>query len=158
MKINVGCGTEKLKGYVNVDPYVSGADFAWDVCHLEVEDSSVDEICAFHVIEHLKRDEGKEAVVHWLQKLRNGGRVVVECPDLRQICIDYLEGREEGITGIFGNQTHKGQVHGWGYTLKSLCELFESAGWVIIHKGPGQDGHAIDWPCIRIEAEKSEAL
>lgn len=154
VKINVGCGTERLDGYINVDPFVEGADHDWDACHLEVGDSSVDEICAYHVIEHLNRDEGYTAIAHWFQKLRPGGRVVVECPDLRQVCIDYLEGREEGITGIFGNQTHAGQVHGWGYTLESLSQVFESVGLAVTHKGPGQDGHAIDWPCIRVEGVK----
>lgn len=154
MKINVGCGTEKLSGYINVDPFVSGADFNWSACQLQIDDATVDEICAFHVIEHMTRDDARKAICHWFIKLEHGGKVIVECPDLRQVCIDYLNGKPEGITGIFGNQLHAGQIHAWGYVLDTLCDLLESAGFKIVYKGSGQDGHAIDWPCIRVEGIK----
>lgn len=59
MKLNLGCGQNKLAGYVNVDREASMAPDR--VMDLEVfpwpfEDDSVDEVVAKHVLEHVGAD------------------------------------------------------------------------------------------------------
>jgi hypothetical protein len=56
VKLNLGCGTNKLEGYVNVDR-AHGPDVAHDLESFPWPwaDSSVEEIRAHHVLEHLGR-------------------------------------------------------------------------------------------------------
>ncbi len=55
MKLNLGCGSEYLKGYINIDIMQGVADVVWDLnkCPYPFEDDSVDYVLAKHVLEHL---------------------------------------------------------------------------------------------------------
>jgi hypothetical protein len=61
MKLNLGCGHNKLNGYVNID---SDTTFEPDLCfdliksNWPIEDSVVDEVIAEHILEHLEGTEG----------------------------------------------------------------------------------------------------
>lgn len=58
MKLNLGCGANKVEGFLNID-IVGDPDYKWN---LEVvpwpfaEDGAVNEVIANHVLEHLGRD------------------------------------------------------------------------------------------------------
>ena len=54
-KLNIGCGLDKRPGYVNIDFSENlHPDLVWDLEHTPwpFEDDAVDEIVAFHVLEH----------------------------------------------------------------------------------------------------------
>ncbi|MEM3091037.1 MAG: methyltransferase domain-containing protein [Candidatus Pacearchaeota archaeon] len=56
MKLNLGCGNDKRNGYLNIDSskYVK-PDKVWNLekTPLPFKDNSVEEIIAFHVLEHI---------------------------------------------------------------------------------------------------------
>jgi len=56
MKLNLGCGNDKKKGYINMDfsPIVK-PDKVWNFekTPLPFKDNSIEEILAFHVLEHI---------------------------------------------------------------------------------------------------------
>jgi hypothetical protein len=86
VKLNLGCGTNKVDGYVNVDR----AHAPDVVCDLEAfpwpwPDSSIDEIRAHHVLEHLGRTP--EAFIGVMKEMyrvcANGAKVEIVVPHPR---------------------------------------------------------------------------
>ena len=81
MKLNIGCGRDKREGYINVDssPLVNPDK----VCDLEktplpFKDNSVDEILAFHVLEHIKNFI---PLMHDLHRVcKNGSIIKIKTP------------------------------------------------------------------------------
>lgn len=56
MKLNLGCRTDKRKGYVNIDKSMEfRPDIVWDLEKLPLpfKGDSIDEILAYHVLEHI---------------------------------------------------------------------------------------------------------
>lgn len=88
LKLNLGCGQNRLKGYVNVDKH---AGLRPDVVHdLEsfpwpFEDGAADEIVMFHVLEHMGADAATFlAIIKELYRvLAPGGRLVIVVPHPR---------------------------------------------------------------------------
>ncbi len=85
MKLNIGCGFAKLDGFVNLDSFPDcEPDLLWDLekTPWPVEESSVEETAAHHVLEHL----GQETRVFFdilkeiYRIMRPGGLVRVTVP------------------------------------------------------------------------------
>jgi len=84
LKLNLGCGYNKLEGYVNVD---NDENCKPDVLadleeRLPFEDNSVDEIILNHVLEHL----GQSTKVYFnvwkelYRVLKDGGLILITVP------------------------------------------------------------------------------
>jgi SAM-dependent methyltransferase len=58
-KLNLGCGTDYMDGWVNIDNGNTRCDVKHDIEEfpLPFEDSSVDEIKMQHILEHVSRDK-----------------------------------------------------------------------------------------------------
>src|SRR6185312_513515 len=88
MKLNLGCGQNKVEGYLNVDKYAACAPdrvvdleaFPWPF-----PDASVDEILLTHVLEHLGREtETFFGIMRELHRvLKPGGKVQIRVPHPR---------------------------------------------------------------------------
>lgn len=65
MKINLGCGTKKLDGYVNVDQ-CGEPDIRWDLSQFPwpFEDESIDEVFSEHFLEHIHDYEKTIKEIH----------------------------------------------------------------------------------------------
>lgn len=80
MKLNLGCGYNKLEGWLNVDRFDACAPDL--VCDLEqtpwpFEDSSVDEVLLNHALEHLGADSDRFlAIIQELYRVCHGGATV----------------------------------------------------------------------------------
>jgi SAM-dependent methyltransferase len=155
VKLNLGCGDKILPGYVNVDVAESRAGKRPDVlCDLhrltQFEDNSADEILSVHVVEHFWRWEVVGVLKEWVRVLKPGGRMILECPNLKSACESFLAD-PDGFSGpgaegqrtmwvFYGDPSWRDplMVHRWGYTPRSLARVMHDAGLVNLRQEPAQ--------------------
>jgi len=155
VKFNMGCGRDRIDGYLGVDMHSDTADIKQDIMKLDLPEQCADEIFASHVIEHIPQHRAPKVLEKWLATLKDGGMLVMETPDLAGLCKDYLEqdGADQHMTAmcIYGAHVdritpetqEKGALspHLWGYTPKSLADLCTAVGFKDIKILPVEGQH-----------------
>ncbi len=138
LKLHVGCGTNKLAGWVNIDSIKSLApDLVHDiVAPLPFGDLTADEVLAEDLLEHFDKYMRFLVFLEWARVLKIGGIITVQVPNFKRLMlkffkfgynnfIDYLFGenmwRSEFYIGHFGN-------HKWAYTAKTLMDFVKLFG------------------------------
>lgn len=155
LKLNLGCGDKILPGYVNVDIAESrgniGPDVLCDLRRLSLfPDNTADEVLSVHVVEHFWRWEVIDILKEWARVLKPGGKMILECPNLRSACQELL--REPDVASGAGPEGQRSMwvfygdpawrdplmVHRWGYTPSSLGAAMAEAGLINIRQEPAQ--------------------
>lgn len=94
MKIHLGCGTNYIEGWLNVDLDSPMADAHADLRKpLPYNDESVNFIFNEHFIEHITREEGIAFLRECHRVLKRGGVFRVSTPDLRWLVSQYDGGK-----------------------------------------------------------------
>lgn len=155
VKLNLGCGDKILEGYTNVDVACERAgklpDIVCDIRKLEkFSDNFADEILAVHVVEHFWRWEVVDILREWVRVLKPGGKMILECPNLKSACEEFLRdadrhsqpGKEGQKTMwvFYGDPSWSDplMVHRWGYTPLSLAQIMFEAGMNDLRQEPAQ--------------------
>jgi len=149
LKLNLGCGDYSLDGWVNIDLYNSQADLCCDARKLPYEGSSVDEIWASHLIEHLDFRQGLEALTEWYRVLRVGGKLSLETLDFIGLCGEFLRsgGDVRFFDAFFGYPWVEGSGHKFLYTESQLRGTLEVVGFRnIVGVKPDSVGVKSGWP------------
>lgn len=142
MKLDIGCGKEKVEGYVGVDLYEPTADIKDDITTLATfEDNSIDEIRTFHTLEHLFEKDVIPALQSMYRVLKPDGHIHIQVPDLLWVLEDFLRQRDEDRWGwklqtIFGLQREDnpiGELHKTGFSHLRLKRLMVGVGFADVH-------------------------
>lgn len=93
--LNVGCGTDYKKGWINIDnnsdDNIEKLDLNWDLRNpLPFPDNSADFIFNEHFFEHLTVSEGQTAMRDLKRVLKPGGVMRIAMPDLEVVVNNYL--------------------------------------------------------------------
>jgi predicted SAM-dependent methyltransferase len=157
MKINLGCGTDILEGYINYDLQNPQADILGDATSLPFQDNSMDEIFSSHLLEHFDYFEAHRALIEWRRVLRPEGLLILELPNLLELCRSFVSNPTYNggpIIGIYGFPWLNGHTHKMGYSPDQLTWTLKCQGFKDIVMMPTT--RYIGWGnlCMRFEAKK----
>lgn len=148
-KVNLGCGTQHLDGYLNVD-INEPADAIMDIRKLSFNDNSVGEIYSSHVLEHFSEREMFIVLNEIHRVLKPGGVLSLDIPDLEFCVREWLNTSEDDdrkwgfyLMRIFGNQFNEYEFHKTGFTETRIKRLLSSIGFKDIDVKRG-DSHGQD--------------
>jgi predicted SAM-dependent methyltransferase len=139
MKLHVGCGTNKLPGWVNIDG-VEGCkpDLVHDLSQpLPYEALSADELKAEGVLEHFDKYMRYVVVSDWVRVLKVGGLLHLELPDFDKLLWRFKKfvAFDSFVDTFFGENMYNGEIyishygnHKWGYSRKSLTQFLQEFG------------------------------
>jgi len=157
LQIHIGCGRKPAKDRVNtdVDPRAK-ADVIFDAARDEwpFEDDSAVLVEAYHVLEHMSREEGRTFLAKAHRALKTGGQITLECPDLGAVCAKFPGSQRRMSWSLYGDQSTPWRFHRWGYSRETIRLALERAGFRGVEVGDGTDYHAASEPCWRAEAKK----
>ena len=138
IKLHLGCGTNKLAGWVNIDSVAAlKPDLVHDIAQvLPYPDLSVDEILAEDLLEHFDKYMRFVVFGEWARVLKLGGRITVQVPNFRKILFRYFKfGYDNFVDFIFGENILRSEVyighfgnHKWGYSEESLKNFVKQFG------------------------------
>lgn len=142
MKINLGCGTRYIDGWINIDWSTKyKVDYSLDIgnAKIPIDDSSADEVISSHLIEHLTRLEGLHHLKEIYRVLSPGGVLIISWPDINKI-INVFLGNDSSmkqlknnhdwlIQAIFETQTDNTIIHKYGYTAQTMTNLLKKIGF-----------------------------
>jgi predicted SAM-dependent methyltransferase len=152
MKIHLGCGSNYINGWINIDLDSPLADIYADLRQpLQFKDASVDMIFNEHFIEHISREEGIAFLKECRRVLKKGGVFRVSTPDLRWLVDQYVSGKLDEWSDVgWVPETLcrllNGGMHLWGhqfiYDLPELYGALKEAGFSDLrHVGHRESSH-----------------
>lgn len=163
-KLHLGCGRYYLDDYINIDFKSDDnvhPDVVADIRCLPFKDNSIKEISAYHVFEHIPRQESMDVLEEWKRVLSQDGKLEIECPDFERNCIDFLKSKDDvdkmliNMAFIFGGDSAAPEdAHRWGYSAGVMRRMLEDIGFISIRKLIPITHHADQAACFRVEAIK----
>ena len=156
IKLNLGSGGVGIPEYFDVDLNDKRAHILMDATDMSIfPDNCVVELAAIHLVEHISVWKIVDTFKGWLRILKPGGRLIIEVPNIMELCRHFVssDSREwDGIlscvfgatntTGI-GDKTNVTSYHKWGWTPESLGAHLAWAGFVDIRIMPEQFPHPL---------------
>lgn len=139
IKLNLGSGGDYINGYVNVDLYADRADERFDISKLPYQDNSIDEIRAYHVIEHFDYLQAHDVFKEWNRVLKSGSKIFVETPDFLESCKEFIKSDQDGRWNLYGHffstaWINPGLIHKFLYTEFELKKTMSWAGFKNIER------------------------
>jgi len=134
VKLNIGCGFEYKKGYVNVDAYNNTvADHMMSATHLEFDNQSFSHVECIQVMEHLGAAKSIYALSEIYRVLQPGGSFLLVTPDLVSSFKSFIKGDENNrkliMNWIYGLDT-PGMSHKYGFPKELLERMLHRAGFI----------------------------
>lgn len=139
-KLHVGCGTNYIKDWINIDLDSPLADLKADLREpLPYKNDSVDFIFNEHFIEHITRSEGVLFLKECRRVLKNKSGVLrISTPDLRWLVAQYISGNLKEWENVYWvpkspcellNEGMRLWGHQYVYDQEDLIQVLKEAGF-----------------------------
>jgi len=138
MKINLASGQRPFKTWTNIDAQEQGyqVEIIADAKKIPLDDKVADIIVAHHLVEHIAIHELQTYVAEWFRILKNGGKLAVFVPNLKELDKAWIEGRVDtyihNVNTYGAWQGSNYDLHKWGYDKQELIDRM--SGWDGNHK------------------------
>lgn len=141
MKYHLGCGSKYLEGYLNVDFPPSNhnvnhdviADLYTDIIDMKYDDC--DEIRSHHFFEHFNYFDTFVLLFKWTNSLKLGGKLVIDLPDLEELCKAYLKADAKTkfivVRYLYGSHEADWAYHINGWSKSTLEYILTELGYVL---------------------------
>ena len=141
LKLNLGCGRDIRKGFVNIDIRPLPGAIVGNVQRPDYPRGAVDYILAKDVLEHLGIKGSLEALRNWADILKPGGILRIQTPSVERVFKKYYS---RALTGeipwerlsyiIYGGQDYSANYHSVLYSFEWLKRELSAAGMIRIRK------------------------
>ena len=144
MKINVGCGSRVMDGWINCDIVHNKnapkpPEILCDAKTIPMDSGCADVVMAIHNFEHYYRWECDGVIVEWMRLLKPGGLLILELPDLIKCCQNVIDGAQRGGKhpdqlgrwGLYGDPrtNDRYMCHPWGWGPDELRAFLKGHGF-----------------------------
>lgn len=138
MKLNIGCGYNHLKDYINIDSSKDSlADKIMSAHCLDIKSNVADEIKVLHLIEHLGFFRTKYFLSEAFRTLKVGGILIIETPHIEKSFENFLNGnkseRESVLGWIYGSES-AGMNHIYCFPIELMDKILAEAGFEVIKR------------------------
>lgn len=143
LRLNLGCGDNKIKGFINIDVEPSVKPDI--VCNfisnkLPYKTGSVDEVVLFHTIEHIPKRNQFGILQEVWRVLKPGATFMVSYPEFLT-CVKYWRTNHRGLKDfwektIFGRQLFPSDYHVALMHTPDFKHLLEDVGFTAIVATP----------------------
>lgn len=145
MKLNLGCGSGKIEGFINVDidPLME-PDLVADITKsLPYNSGSVSEIVMFHAIEHLRKELHVRIYMEMYRILEPGGKFILSYPEFTK-CYHNWKTNFRGQKNfweatIYGAQRSASDYHVAIMHTPDVIRTLVDVGFEILSHGPEKD-------------------
>lgn len=133
LKLNLGCGYNRLEGWLNLDiSAASAADRVMPAHDLDLPDRCASAARAAQLVEHLGFFRTRFFLSECWRVLEPGAALVLETPDPDKTCRTFLDGdraaREASLGWLFGSET-PGMNHLYCFPRELMTEMLPAAGF-----------------------------
>lgn len=154
MKLNVGCGSVRKEGYINIEAKrTSASDMVGNALQLDQKfrPNSIDEIYSSHMFEHLDKKDASEFLDICHKLLKKQATLFLAIPCLDYVVDLWMQKKmtdEEFINSLHGIQRDPYDHHRMSYTIATFTKLVESKGFKKIKQEKGRPGYGVNSPGI----------
>ena len=133
MKLNVGCGRDYRKGYINIDAFDDTvADQMMAAEYMDFEDNTFSHVDCIQVLEHLGAARSIYALAEIYRVLRPEGILLLQTPDMVNSFKSFIKGSEDRrkltMNWIYGIDS-PGMFHRYGFPEELLTLVLREAGF-----------------------------
>ncbi len=142
-KLNLGCGSNKIEGFINIDIEPSTkpdlvCNFITD--KLPYKDNSIDEVVLYHTIEHISKRYHNKILLEIWRVLNPKGLFYLSYPEFTKCyknwIINYKGKREFWEATIYGRQLYPSDFHVCIMHTNSFKEVLIDCGFNKIIEAP----------------------